>query len=49
MIAIAAQRLARCCIEDALAHAQKRKVFGKRLIESEVIRNKVNTRPHGAK
>lgn len=34
-------RLARVAIEDAMVYAQKRKVFGKRLIDSEVIRNKV--------
>ncbi|GJN93482.1 hypothetical protein Rhopal_006539-T1 [Rhodotorula paludigena] len=40
MIAIVAQRLARVAIEDSLAYAARRKVFGKRLIDSEVIRNK---------
>lgn len=34
------QRFARVCIEDSLAHAQQRKVFGKPLIEAGVIRNK---------
>ena len=42
MIAYVAQRLSRVCIEDALNYASKRKVFGKRLIDSEVIRNKVS-------
>jgi alkylation response protein AidB-like acyl-CoA dehydrogenase len=40
MIIYVAQRLARVCIEDAMNYAHKRKVFGKRLIDSEVIRNK---------
>ncbi|GAA5825945.1 hypothetical protein JCM11251_000063 [Rhodosporidiobolus azoricus] len=40
MIIYVAQRLARVCIEDALEYAQQRKVFGKKLIESEVIRSK---------
>ncbi|GAA6041517.1 hypothetical protein JCM8097_001918 [Rhodosporidiobolus ruineniae] len=40
MIVSAAHRLARCCIEDAMEYAHKRRVFGKLLIESEVIRNK---------
>jgi len=40
MIIYVAQRLARVCIEDAMRYAHKRKVFGKRLIDSEVIRNK---------
>ena len=39
---LVAQRLARICIEDSVAYAHKRKVFGKRLIDSEVIRNKVS-------
>lgn len=33
-------RLARICIEDALNYATQRRVFGKRLIDSEVIRTK---------
>ncbi|GAA5938284.1 acyl-CoA dehydrogenase family protein [Sporobolomyces koalae] len=40
MIIFVAQRLARVCIEDAMNYAHRRKVFGKRLIDSEVIRNK---------
>ncbi|BGP19078.1 hypothetical protein JCM10213v2_007165 [Rhodosporidiobolus nylandii] len=40
MIIYVAHRLARVCIEDALNYAQKRVVFGKKLIESEVIRQK---------
>ncbi|GAA5867582.1 hypothetical protein JCM3774_001518 [Rhodotorula dairenensis] len=41
MICYVGHRLARICIEDALAHAQRRVVFGKKLTESEVIRNKL--------
>lgn len=41
-IIVVAQRLARVCIEDAINYAARRKVFGKRLIDSEVIRNKVS-------
>ncbi|KAL8287489.1 hypothetical protein RQP46_003347 [Phenoliferia psychrophenolica] len=40
MIIYVGHRLARCAIEDAMVYAQKRKVFGKRLIDSEVIRSK---------
>ncbi|TNY17247.1 putative acyl-CoA dehydrogenase [Rhodotorula diobovata] len=40
MISIVAQRIARVALEDSLAYAHRRKVFGKRLIDSEVIRNK---------
>ncbi|GAA5990047.1 hypothetical protein JCM11641_001486 [Rhodosporidiobolus odoratus] len=40
MIIYVAQRLARVCIEDSLNYANKRKVFGKKLVESEVIRHK---------
>ncbi|GAA5836683.1 hypothetical protein JCM3766R1_006990 [Sporobolomyces carnicolor] len=40
MIVLVAQRLARIAIEDSLNYATRRKVFGKRLIDSEVIRNK---------
>lgn len=32
--------MARICIEDALNYATQRRVFGKRLIDSEVIRTK---------
>lgn len=45
MISYVAHRLARVCIEDAMNYASKRKVFGKRLIDSEVIRNKVSLFP----
>ncbi|GAA6007196.1 hypothetical protein JCM10207_001542 [Rhodosporidiobolus poonsookiae] len=40
MIIYVANRLARVAIEDAMNYAQKRKVFGKKLVDSEVIRNK---------
>ncbi|KAM0750684.1 putative acyl-CoA dehydrogenase [Meredithblackwellia eburnea MCA 4105] len=40
MIAYVGHRLARIALEDAMRYAHKRKVFGKRLIDSEVIRNK---------
>ncbi|GAA5879772.1 hypothetical protein JCM8547_007574 [Rhodosporidiobolus lusitaniae] len=40
MIIYVAQRLARVCIEDSLAYAQQRVVFGKPLIESELVRSK---------
>ncbi|BGP42559.1 hypothetical protein JCM10450v2_006664 [Rhodotorula kratochvilovae] len=40
MIAIVAQRLARVALEDAISYSHRRKVFGKRLVDSEVIRNK---------
>lgn len=43
MIVLVAQRLARIAIEDSLNYATRRKVFGKRLIDSEVIRNKVRS------
>ncbi|KAK4052689.1 hypothetical protein OIV83_001976 [Microbotryomycetes sp. JL201] len=40
MIIYIAQQLARICIEDALKHAHERKVFGKPLIESDLIKMK---------
>lgn len=40
-ISIVAQRLARVALEDSLSYAHKRRVFAKRLVDSEVIRNKV--------
>ncbi|KAI8461120.1 acyl-CoA dehydrogenase/oxidase [Phakopsora pachyrhizi] len=40
-IAFSAHRSARICIEDAFKHSQKRKVFGKPLIELSVIRHKL--------
>ncbi|KAI8618151.1 acyl-CoA dehydrogenase/oxidase [Chytriomyces sp. MP71] len=40
-ICIAAIRSARVCYEDAMAHAHRRKTFGKSLFEHGVIRNKL--------
>ncbi|KAI8924150.1 acyl-CoA dehydrogenase/oxidase [Entophlyctis helioformis] len=40
-IAIQANRFARVCLSEALAYAQKRETFGKKLIEHGVIRNKL--------
>ena len=40
MIVYVANRMARVCIEDAMEYAHQRRVFGKRLIDSEVIRAK---------
>jgi len=34
-------RYARCCIEDAITFARKRKTFGVRLIDHQVIRHKI--------
>ncbi|RCI06103.1 hypothetical protein CU098_009914 [Rhizopus stolonifer] len=39
-IIIQANRFARCCMEEALKYAHKRKTFGKRLVDHPVIRNK---------
>lgn len=39
--AIQSNRLARVCIEDAIKFANKRKTFGKTLLEHPVIRNKL--------
>jgi hypothetical protein len=41
MITYVGHRLASICIEDSFDYASKRKVFGKKLIDSEVIRQKV--------
>jgi len=41
MIIYVGHALARVCIEDSILYAHKRKVFGKRLIDSEVIRAKL--------
>merc|ERR1719414_1825681 len=38
---IQANRFSRVCIEDAIRYANKRKTFGKRLIDHPVIRNKM--------
>jgi alkylation response protein AidB-like acyl-CoA dehydrogenase/predicted heme/steroid binding protein len=40
-IAIQATRFARCCYEEAMKYAHKRKTFGKRLVDHPVIRNKL--------
>lgn len=36
-----ASRLARVCLEESIAYAQKRKTFGQKLIDHPVIRNKI--------
>eukprot|EP01065_Artemidia_motanka_P019654 TRINITY_DN2341_c1_g1_i2.p1 TRINITY_DN2341_c1_g1~~TRINITY_DN2341_c1_g1_i2.p1 ORF type:complete len:424 (+),score=141.42 TRINITY_DN2341_c1_g1_i2:76-1272(+) len=41
MLAVQCNRFARVCIEDAVRWARRRKTFGKRLIEHQVIRHKV--------
>ncbi|KAL9555435.1 hypothetical protein MBANPS3_002345 [Mucor bainieri] len=40
-IVIQANRFARICIEESIKYANKRKTFGKKLIEHPVIRNKI--------
>lgn len=40
-IAIQCNRMARCCLEDAVDYAKKRKTFGKPLVEHQVIRHKL--------
>ncbi|CEG76177.1 Putative Acyl-CoA dehydrogenase [Rhizopus microsporus] len=40
-IAIQANRFARVCVEESMKYANKRKTFGKKLIEHAVIRNKL--------
>jgi alkylation response protein AidB-like acyl-CoA dehydrogenase len=40
-IIVQAIRLARCCYEESFHYAQKRKTFGKELIEHQVIRAKL--------
>ncbi|KAI8074238.1 acyl-CoA dehydrogenase/oxidase [Gilbertella persicaria] len=40
-IIIQANRFARVCVEESLKYANKRKTFGKRLIDHPVIRNKL--------
>ncbi|ODQ52354.1 acyl-CoA dehydrogenase NM domain-like protein [Saitoella complicata NRRL Y-17804] len=37
-----ANRMSRCCVEDALLHAMNRQAFGKALIEQPVIRAKLS-------
>ncbi|CAG8671488.1 15751_t:CDS:2 [Rhizophagus irregularis] len=40
-LAIQANRFARVCYEEAMKYAHKRKTFGKKLVEHDVIRNKL--------
>jgi alkylation response protein AidB-like acyl-CoA dehydrogenase len=40
-LAIQANRFARVCYEESMKYAHKRKTFGKKLIEHDVIRNKL--------
>jgi len=40
-IAVGAARSCRMCIEESVAYARERTVFGKRLIDSQVIRHKI--------
>ena len=40
-LATQANRYARCCYEEALEFSRKRKTFGKRLIDHQVIRHKL--------
>lgn len=40
-IVIQANRFARVCVEESLKYANKRKTFGKKLINHPVIRNKL--------
>jgi alkylation response protein AidB-like acyl-CoA dehydrogenase len=40
-IAIQANRFARVCYEEAIKYANKRRTFGKKLIDHPVIRNKL--------
>ncbi|KDN52137.1 acyl-CoA dehydrogenase NM domain-like protein [Tilletiaria anomala UBC 951] len=40
-IAIFANRYARVCLEDAIAHSIRREVFGKKLIENPVVRYEI--------
>uniref|UniRef100_U9T7M3 Acyl-CoA dehydrogenase/oxidase C-terminal domain-containing protein n=3 Tax=Rhizophagus irregularis TaxID=588596 RepID=U9T7M3_RHIID len=40
-IVIQATRFARVCYEEAMKYAHKRKTFGKKLVEHDVIRNKL--------
>eukprot|EP01083_Nonionella_stella_P290841 989622_1 len=41
MMATHSNRYARICIEEAIKWARKRKTFGKKLIENQVIRHKI--------
>jgi alkylation response protein AidB-like acyl-CoA dehydrogenase len=40
-VVIQALRFARVCYEDSVKYAHKRKTFGKKLIDHDVIRNKL--------
>lgn len=40
-MAVGACRMSRCCLEDAIRYARIRKVFGKPLIQQQVIRHKM--------
>ncbi|EPQ31082.1 uncharacterized protein PFL1_01271 [Pseudozyma flocculosa PF-1] len=40
-IAFTALRYARVCLEDSIAHARRREVFGQKLIEQPVVRHKI--------
>jgi alkylation response protein AidB-like acyl-CoA dehydrogenase/predicted heme/steroid binding protein len=40
-LAAMSNRYARCCLEDAIKYARRRKTFGKRLIDHQVIRHKI--------
>ena len=40
-IAVQASRSARMCLEEAVAYAKRRRTFGKRLVDHQVIRHKI--------
>jgi alkylation response protein AidB-like acyl-CoA dehydrogenase len=40
-IAVQANRMSRICIQESIEYARKRKVFGQRLVDSQVIRHKI--------
>lgn len=40
-MAVAACRMSRCCLEDAIRYARVRKTFGRALIQHQVIRHKI--------
>lgn len=42
-LACTSLRLARCCAEDAYNYAKVRETFGKKLIDSQVIRSKISS------
>ncbi|ORZ40013.1 acyl-CoA dehydrogenase/oxidase [Catenaria anguillulae PL171] len=45
-IVIQATRFARVCFEEAIKHANRRRTFGKKLIQHDVIRNKLAQMAH---